>query len=344
MPETFSAPTASAEELRQEIERLRLLHSIGLEFSASLDFDELLPRVFQRVLAALGARADRSGSPRATCSVPAGRRRGRPQAGGRPMPVGTGFIGDVAQRQRTTIVTRAWTTPATSPRVDSAEMLSTTVMATAMVAGGVTVGAIQVSNKLTGEGVFDERDRELLGGTGRQRRRRPPQRPAPHRREAGPRPGAVAGDQPRDHRDARPGPGAPVGGQSGLAGAELRSGRRRALPEGPVRDPGGRRPGDGRPQGPQAPGPDRPGRLGRGPGRTALPRDRTAPASDAERMFVTVFGSDLETDGVESGALLPLKDEEGVLGVLVFEAGRPEFANATQLRWPRSWPTRRRSP
>ena len=33
-----------------------------------------------------------------------------------------------------------------------------------MVAGGVTVGAIQVSNKLTGDGVFDERDRELLEG------------------------------------------------------------------------------------------------------------------------------------------------------------------------------------
>ena len=38
------------------------------------------------------------------------------------------------------------------------------MMATAMVAGGVTVGAIQVSNKLTGGGVFDERDRELLEG------------------------------------------------------------------------------------------------------------------------------------------------------------------------------------
>jgi multidrug resistance efflux pump len=60
-------------------------------------------------------------------------------------------------------------------------------------------------------------------------------------------------------------------------------------------------------------------------------RDRDEPASDAERMFVTVFGPDLETDGVASGLYLPLKDEEGVLGVLLFEAGTTEFANETQL-------------
>jgi multidrug efflux pump subunit AcrA (membrane-fusion protein) len=47
-------------------------------------------------------------------------------------------------------------------------------------------------------------------------------------------------------------------------------------------------------------------------------------------MFVTIFGQDLETDGVESGLYLPLKDEEGVLGVLVFESGTVDFATPTQ--------------
>ena len=55
MPDILSAPSAAAEELRREVERLRLLHSISLEFNASLDFDELLPRIFDRVIAALGA-------------------------------------------------------------------------------------------------------------------------------------------------------------------------------------------------------------------------------------------------------------------------------------------------
>ena len=37
-------------------------------------------------------------------------------------------------------------------------------MASPMVVGGVTVGAIQVVNKRTGTGAFDEQDRELLEG------------------------------------------------------------------------------------------------------------------------------------------------------------------------------------
>ena len=55
MTDLLSVPPASLEELRREVERLRLLHSITLEFNATLDFDQLLPRVFDRVLAAVGA-------------------------------------------------------------------------------------------------------------------------------------------------------------------------------------------------------------------------------------------------------------------------------------------------
>ena len=51
----MSAPATPTDELREEVERLRLLHSITLELGASLDFDELVPKVFNRVLAALGA-------------------------------------------------------------------------------------------------------------------------------------------------------------------------------------------------------------------------------------------------------------------------------------------------
>ena len=55
MPDILSETSASLGGLSNEVERLRLLHAISLEFSTSLDFDELLPRVFNRVLAALGA-------------------------------------------------------------------------------------------------------------------------------------------------------------------------------------------------------------------------------------------------------------------------------------------------
>jgi GAF domain-containing protein/multidrug resistance efflux pump len=58
--------------------------------------------------------------------------------------------------------------------------------------------------------------------------------------------------------------------------------------------------------------------------------DRSDPASDAERTFVQVFGEDLERDGAMSGLYLPLKDEEGIVGILLFETGRTEFATPRQ--------------
>ena len=58
--------------------------------------------------------------------------------------------------------------------------------------------------------------------------------------------------------------------------------------------------------------------------------DRTAPTTDAERTFVTIFGPDLESDKVAAGLYLPLTDEEGVVGILLFEAQAPDFATETQ--------------
>jgi multidrug resistance efflux pump/GAF domain-containing protein len=58
--------------------------------------------------------------------------------------------------------------------------------------------------------------------------------------------------------------------------------------------------------------------------------DRSDPASDAERTFVQIFGADLERDGAMSGLYLPLKDEEGIVGILLFETGRTEFATPRQ--------------
>ena len=58
--------------------------------------------------------------------------------------------------------------------------------------------------------------------------------------------------------------------------------------------------------------------------------DREDPASDAERQLIQIFGQDLEADGVRSGLYLPLMDEEGTVGILLFEATRPEFATEGQ--------------
>ena len=58
--------------------------------------------------------------------------------------------------------------------------------------------------------------------------------------------------------------------------------------------------------------------------------DRTEPASDAERLFLQIFSEDLAADGVASGLYIPLKDDEGVVGILVLESARTDFATARQ--------------
>ncbi|PYP81487.1 MAG: hypothetical protein DMD35_01900 [Gemmatimonadetes bacterium] len=63
-----------------------------------------------------------------------------------------------------------------------------------------------------------------------------------------------------------------------------------------------------------------------GVGESFFLSERSDPGSDAERTFVQIFGDDLERDGAMSGLYLPLKDEEGIVGILLFEASRPDFA------------------
>jgi len=332
MPDILNAPAPSAEELREEIERLRLLHSIGLEFSASLDFDELLPRVFQRVLAALGAEGGSlwiAEGDILRCRLAEGG-AGHKLVGAQ-VPVGTGFIGDVAQRPRTTIVTRAVEDPRYQPRVDSAEMLATTVMATAMVAGGVTVGAIQVSNKLTGDGVFDERDRELLEGLASsaaaalrnaqlhtvEKRARDLALLLEISREI-----TATLDLDRVLRSVVNLASRAFTFDRGAVGLYEKG-------ECEIRAVAGQEKVD--PKDPKLQDLIARASWAAGRGEQLYLGDRSDPASDAERMFVNIFSADLEADGVESGLYLPLKDEEGVLGVLVFEAGKPEFATPVQL-------------
>lgn len=64
-----------------------------------------------------------------------------------------------------------------------------------------------------------------------------------------------------------------------------------------------------------------------GVGQSFYLSERTDPGSDAEVMFVQIFGGDLERDGAMSALYLPLKDEEGIVGILLFESSRPDFAS-----------------
>ncbi len=332
MPDILNEPSASLGDLPSEVERLRLLHAISLEFSRSLDFDELLPRVFSRVLTALGAEGGSiwiAEGDMLRCRLAVGGRGDR--LIGAEVPVGTGFIGDVAQQQKTTMVTRAQEDPRFQPDIDHADpTLAFNVMATAMVTDGVTVGAIQVSDKITGDGMFDREDRELLEGVAalaavslRNARLHGAERRADEL--------AVLLDISREitatldldrvlqsvvHLASRALPfdrGAVGLYDKGRCDIRAVSGEEKIDPKDPrLQDLVGR------------------AEWAAGRGDSFFLSDRTAPGSDAERMFVTIFGPDLEKDDVGSGLYLPLKDEAGVLGVLVFESRSSDFATATQ--------------
>jgi GAF domain-containing protein/multidrug resistance efflux pump len=332
MPDVLSVPPASLEELRREVERLRLLHSITIEFNATLDFDELLPRVFDRVLTAVGAGGGSlwiAEGDMLHCRLALGGSAAR--LVGAQMPVGTGFIGDVAQKQRTTMVMEAVRDPRFQAATDTTEdTVSNTVMATAMVAGGVTVGAIQVVDKRTGTGAFDTHDRELLEGLaaaaasslrnaqlhGAERRARDLAVLLEISREI-----TATLDIDRVLQSvvnlalkALTFDRGAVGlYEKGKCDIRAVTGQEQVNPDDPkLRDLIAR------------------AEWAAGRGEPLYLSDREDPASDAERLFVTIFGQDLTTDQVRSGLYLPLKDEEGVLGVLLFESASPDFAGETQ--------------
>ena len=55
--------------------------------------------------------------------------------------------------------------------------------------------------------------------------------------------------------------------------------------------------------------------------------DREAPSTDTERIFLQFFDGELAKIQMSSGLYLPLRDEEGIVGILLFEAKRAEFAS-----------------
>ncbi len=58
--------------------------------------------------------------------------------------------------------------------------------------------------------------------------------------------------------------------------------------------------------------------------------DRESPASDTERIFLQFFDGELAKAEMHSGLYLPLRDEEGIVGILLFEARRAEFASVRE--------------
>jgi GAF domain-containing protein/multidrug resistance efflux pump len=323
---------APPDELREELERLRLLHAISLEFASCLDFDELLPKVFDRVLSAVGAQGGSiwiAEGDVLRCRLALG--SASQKLVGTTVPIGTGFVGDVARKGRSTLVSDAMQDPRFSMRTERMSgFVTTTVMATPMIAQEVTVGSIEVTNKVTGVGVFDDRDRQLLEGLAASAAvaLRNAQLHAAEKRardlatlleisreitstldldrllatvvnaaaRALPFDQAAVGLWNNERCEIRA-----IAGEERVDAKSERARRLAAWGEWVIRR-----------------------------GEAFYLTDRDGPASDAELAFVNAFGADLDAEGLKSGLYLPLKDEQGTLGVLLIESKQPDFMSATQ--------------
>lgn len=150
----------------QSPEHLDLLYRASLEFNSTLDVDELLPRVFDRVIEILDAEAGsiwlRTGE-MLVCRAargPVGE-----QIEGLELPIGAGIVGDVARSGQAELVADAREDPRFVHQVDEATGFATRSMVAApLKAKGEVLGVLQVLNKRSGNGQFGDADRALLEG------------------------------------------------------------------------------------------------------------------------------------------------------------------------------------
>jgi GAF domain-containing protein/multidrug efflux pump subunit AcrA (membrane-fusion protein) len=318
--------------LAAEVERLRLLHAIGQEFNSSLDFDELLPTVFNTVLDALGAQGGSiwiAEGDVLKCRLALG--PGSAKLVGSETPIGTGFVGDVARKQRSTIVADAMQDERFQDRLDrSSTMITTTVMAAPMIAKGETVGSIQVNNKVRGLRIFDENDRLLLEGLA-ETAAVALRNAQLHQAEKRARNLALLLEISREitstldldrvlgsvvnlATQALPFDRGAVGlYHDGRLEIRAIAGQEAVDPK----DETVRRLADR-------------GTWAVERGEPLYLADGQAPTGDDARAFASACGDGLAADAVRSGLYFPLRDEQGTLGILVFEAERPDFLTATQ--------------
>lgn len=144
-----------------------LLYRASLEFNATLDPEELLPRIFDRALEILDAEAGsiwlREGD-QLVCRIARG--PVEEQIEGLELPVGAGIVGSVAAGGEPELVADARDDPRFVHQVDEATGFETRSMVAAPLrAKDQVVGVLQVLNKRDGA-EFDEDDLALLDGLG----------------------------------------------------------------------------------------------------------------------------------------------------------------------------------
>ncbi len=152
-----------AQDLARRFERLVLIHRISRELNAAVDAGALLPRVLESALKAVDAEAGSVWLLRGdkiVCEHSSGGAGERLL--GLELPRGAGIVGSVAERGQLEVIYDAAQDPRFVKQVDEATGFQTRSMITVpMAARGEPLGALQVLNK-RGDGKFTLSDVELI--------------------------------------------------------------------------------------------------------------------------------------------------------------------------------------
>lgn len=149
-----------------DVARLLLLRDIGRAFNSSLDLDHIFQMVLEKVTQVLQAEAAsiwliQEGSKELFCETAIGPVSDKVH--GLRLPWGTGIVGWVAQHAKPVIVADAQKDKFLSKQVDEGTGFVTRSMICApMVARGKCLGAIQIVNKVREHDLFSREDLELL--------------------------------------------------------------------------------------------------------------------------------------------------------------------------------------
>ena len=152
--------------LKAKVKRLELVIDISKQFSATLNVTNLMNTILDRVTNALSAEAcsfwmKNEKSAETICHVAVGPVKDK--IIGLRLPKGEGIVGWVIENKQKTVVFDASTDERFSSNVDSkTSFITKSMLCVPLVVGDECVGCLQLINKKTQNGQFDQKDLELL--------------------------------------------------------------------------------------------------------------------------------------------------------------------------------------
>lgn len=159
------AQTDKSEELEKKVKRLTLLYEINRDFHATLDIGELMPKVFEKVLAAMDAEAGSLwlwDEDRKVIRCENAYGPGSENVKNLELPKGTGVVGWVINMKKPTIVKDAAADKRFAGSSDQKSgFVTKSMICVPLISQSGALGAIQVLNKKGDSAQFTDEDLEM---------------------------------------------------------------------------------------------------------------------------------------------------------------------------------------